>query len=278
LNLEELADQVRSSERIRIEGAGSKEAFGLPVEGAAISTRDLQGVIAYEPDDRVVEVWSGTLVDDLQRVLAEKGQCLPLPSASDFGCLLAGVPGSVGGLISTNLPHGLQAQCGGPKQWVLGAKVMRAGGEIAKSGGKVVKNVAGLDFHRFVVGARGSMGLVVSVNLKVFPVKSVPPTQCRLVREWSGDRPLAVQRVLRADFHRAREVLLDRLYAEDEPSCILWFEPNGTIQRFESDWLIMANAGKDNLSFSNSEKALFVKAKEAVDPTRKFNPGVLGCL
>lgn len=278
MSLEALAETVRTADRIRIAGAGTKEAFGLKVEGLTVPTESLRGIISYEPDDRVVEVWAGTRVEDLQSALAERCQCLPLPSAASFGRLLAGVPGTVGGLVSMNLPHGLFSQCGGPKAWVLGAKVMRAGGEVVKSGGKVVKNVAGFDFHRFVVGARGSMGLIVSVSLKVFPIKSVPACRGEVYGEWSEGRPLAVQRVLPADYPRAKESLAGRLIAADPASCTLWFEPQGEIRRYDSDWLIQANCGERNLSFSEAEAALFRKAKQAVDPAGKFNPGVLGCL
>jgi FAD/FMN-containing dehydrogenase len=278
MTLEALAEAVRSSDRVCIAGSGSKTAFGLPVSGVEISTSGLEGVICYEPDDRVVEVWAGTKIDDLQQVLSEKGQCLPIPSHSDFGSLLAGVPGTIGGLVSMNLPHGLSAQNGGPKEWVLGAKVMRSRGEVVKSGGKVVKNVAGFDFHRFVVGARGSMGLVVSVTLKVSPVKSVPSPVCRFLREWDASSSLVVQRVLPADFDQARSAVEDRLYALDPASYTLWFSPDTEIKRYESDWLIGANRGSENLSFGPTQTDLFKQAKQAVDPHTKFNSGVFGCI
>jgi len=278
MTLEALAETVRSADRVCVVGSRSKTAVGMPVSGVVISTGGLEGIICYEPDDRVVEVWAGTKISDLQEVLSQKGQCLPIPSCSEFGKLLAGMPGTVGGLVSMNLLHGLSAQCGGPKEWVLGAKVMRAGGEVVKSGGKVVKNVAGFDFHRFVVGARGSMGLVVSVTLKVTPIKSVPSPLCAQVREWDSSEPLVVQRVLPSDFDRARQTAEDRLFACDPASCTIWFSPEPEIKRYESDWLIGANRGLQNLVFSPNQTNLFIQAKQAVDPLAKFNPGVLGCI
>lgn len=278
MSLDAIAEAVRTTEHVQIVGSGSKAAFGLSVDGAPVLTECLQGVICYEPDDRVIEVWAGTKIADLQRVLKDKGQCLPIPEANEFGQLLAGVPGTVGGLISMNLPHGLSAQCGGPKEWVLGAKVMRADGQVVKSGGKVVKNVAGFDFHRFIVGARGSMGLVVSVFLKVLPSKSMPVPSCRPLRNWDGFAPLAVQRVLPSSYAEDEEILGDRLYAVDPASCTLWFEPESEIRRFTHDWVIRANSGAANLAFSQKEAPLFQMAKKAVDPAGKFNPGVLGCL
>lgn len=278
MSVEELAQRVRSAEFVKIVGSGTKNDFGLPTDGEAVSTLGLQGIISYEPDDRVVEVWAGTKISDLQETLAKQGQCLPMPPVAGFGQLLGGVPGTVGGLLSMNMPHGLYSQCGGPKEWTLGAKVIRAGGEVVKSGGKVVKNVAGFDFHRLVVGARGSLGLIVSVNLKVYPIKSVPAPKAEAIREWTTGQPLAIQRVLRADFDLARESVRSRLYAVDPASCTLWFEPESEVRRYESDWMMMANRGTLNLSFSEVESRLFRKVKNAVDPGLKFNRGVLGCL
>lgn len=278
MSLVALVHAVKTSDQVKIVGSNTKSAFGLPVEGTPVFTEDLQGIISYEPDDRVVEVWSGTRIDDLQAELAKRGQCLPLLPAAEFGPLLAGFPGTVGGLISMNMPHGLSSQCGGPKEWTLGAKVVRARGEVVKSGGKVVKNVAGFDFHRFIVGARGSMGLIVSVNLKVSPIKSVPVTRAQAHRNWDGRAPLAIQRVLPADFHKAEDILSNRLFAVDPASQTFWFEPAESIARFPCDWVMLANCGTANLSFTKAEQALFRRAKQAVDPTSKFNPGVLGCL
>lgn len=278
MTLEPLAETLRLSERVRIAGSGSKQAFGLPLSGVEASTNGLEGVICYEPDDRVVEVWAGTKMADLQQALREKGQCLPILDSAEYGELLAGVPGTVGGLVSMNLPHGLSAQCGGPKEWVLGAKVMRASGEVVKSGGKVVKNVAGFDFHRFIVGTRGSMGLVVSVTFKVAPIKSVPSPSGKLIRTWSSDLPLVVQRVLPADFDKAKDGIEGRLFAFDPASCTLWFSPDTKIRRYESDWLIGANRGSENLSFDPAQAQLFIGAKEAVDKEAKFNKGVFGCI
>lgn len=278
MTLDALTEAVRTSSHVSIKGSGSKSAFGLPVTGVEISTSGLKGIICYEPDDRVVEVWAGTKISDLQSVLKEKGQCLPILDAADNGQLLAGVPGTVGGLVSMNLPHGLYGQCGGPKEWVLGAKVMRASSEVVKSGGKVVKNVAGFDFHRFVVGARGSMGLVVSVTLKVAPIKSVPSPVCAMVREWDKSDPLAIQRVLPADFLTARSSVGDRLFAYDPASNTIWFSPDSETKRYESDWLIGANLGAVNLALSPSQTELMKKAKQAIDPEAKFNQGVFGCI
>jgi len=42
-------------------------------------------------------------------------------------------------------------------------------GEILKFGGEVMKNVAGFDVSRFMVGALGTLGMVLDISMKVLP-------------------------------------------------------------------------------------------------------------
>lgn len=279
-SLEDLVEVVRSSDSLTIRGSGSKQAYLLPViDGTEIDMTGISGIINFEPDDRVVEVFAGTPIVELQAELRTKGQCLPLLGTDDFGALLAGMPGTIGGLIAMNLPHGLRAQCGGPKEWVLGAKVMRSNGDIVKSGGKVVKNVAGFDFHRFIVGARGTIGIVSSVFLKVVPIPSVPAPSCIRVRDCSPSDPVSIQRVLPSDYAIAFEAVKDRLFAYDPASMTLWYAQNGQENRYASNWLVRANSGKDNLeAFDLMTQRLFAKAKAMIDPDNRFNRGALGCI
>ena len=44
-----------------------------------------------------------------------------------------------------------------------------ADGRIAKAGGRVVKNVAGYDLMKLLIGSYGSLGVITSANFKLFP-------------------------------------------------------------------------------------------------------------
>src|SRR5690606_3875103 len=57
----------------------------------------------------------------------------------------------------------------GTRERVLEVTMVTGDGRLVRSGGRVVKNVTGYDIHRLVVGAFGSLGVIVSVCLKLLP-------------------------------------------------------------------------------------------------------------
>ncbi len=147
--LKSLSEQVAAHDRLRFGGSGSKAGFLPAFDGPTISAPS--GVLSFDKEDQVVEAWAGTSIEELQTELASAGQCLPL---SDRSSLLAGIPGTIGGLLAANLPHDLFAQLGSPRDWTLGITLVRADGTSAKSGSKAVKNVAGYDVHNLLIGSR----------------------------------------------------------------------------------------------------------------------------
>jgi len=58
---------------------------------------------------------------------------------------------------------------GAGRDFVLGATLLDARGEILRFGGQVMKNVAGFDVSRLLCGSLGILGVITEVSLKVFP-------------------------------------------------------------------------------------------------------------
>jgi glycolate oxidase FAD binding subunit len=90
----------------------------------------------------------------------------------------------VGGIVATNDSGALRLKYGGLRDLIIGMTIVLADGTIAHTGGKVVKNVAGYDLHKLMIGAFGTLGVVTSVN---FRVHSKP--QC--TRSFSVSAPAA---------------------------------------------------------------------------------------
>lgn len=176
-SLAALQEAVRCVRRCRIVGSGSKRGWASPCDAVELWLDRLSGVVEFSPADQVVVVRAGTRVEELQSALAESGQCLPLPDPVRHGPLAAGLPGTVGGLVSANMPHALSAQHGSPRDWILGATFVRADGSAAKSGSKVVKSVAGFDVHRMAVGAWGRWMVVAEAVFKTWPLRTVAPVE-----------------------------------------------------------------------------------------------------
>ena len=58
---------------------------------------------------------------------------------------------------------------GGVRDFVIGVRFMDGTGILIPGGGKVVKNAAGFDLPKLMVGSIGRLGVIEELSLKVFP-------------------------------------------------------------------------------------------------------------
>lgn len=196
LILDELAQRVRaaaaSGTPLRIRGGGSKDFYGEPAQGELLETAPLAGVSSYEPTELVVTVRAGTPLVELEALLAERGQCLPFEPPHFGG------GATIGGMVAAGLSGPARASVGALRDYVLGLTMINGRGELLTFGGQVMKNVAGYDVSRLMVGAMGTLGLIAQVSLKVMPLPPAEatlkfqmgqPEALRRLNEWGG-RPL----------------------------------------------------------------------------------------
>ena len=126
-------------------------------------------------------------------MLAEQGQALAF-EPPHFG------PGAtVGGMVAAGLSGPARASVGALRDYVLGARLINGRGELLTFGGQVMKNVAGYDVSRMLVGSLGTLGLITEVSLKVLPMVPAEATllcagvsqtaALALLNRW-GARPL----------------------------------------------------------------------------------------
>jgi glycolate oxidase FAD binding subunit len=170
-----LADASQLGQAVIPVGGGTSLALGNPPRGAdlALSTRALSSVIDYEPTDLVLSVGAGARVGDVQAVLGEHGQRLPLdPSGGDDA--------TIGGLIATARWGPLRHSAGTLRDLLIGISVAHPSGTVTKAGGMVVKNVTGYDMPRLYHGSLGTLGVITSANFKVLPL---PRAEATLVAE-----------------------------------------------------------------------------------------------
>jgi len=163
---------------LRLRGGGSKDFLGSS-HGELLDTRVLSGIISYEPTELVVTVGCGTKLMELEALLAEQGQCLAFePPHYPWSASGASSEATVGGMVACGLAGPSRASVGGVRDYVLGVKLINGLGQHLTFGGQVMKNVAGYDVSRLMVGARGSLGLLTEVSLKVLPVAPAEATLC----------------------------------------------------------------------------------------------------
>jgi glycolate oxidase FAD binding subunit len=131
-----------------------------------VSTRGLTRIVEYAPEDQTVTVEAGVTVAQLDDVLATRGQRLIVDVADPNRA-------TIGGVIAANAYGPRRLRFGSLKDLILGVTLVRADGVAARAGGKVVKNVAGFDLSKLVVGSHGTLALVTTATLRLHPLPEV---------------------------------------------------------------------------------------------------------
>jgi len=128
-------------------------------------------VIEHEPGDLTCTVSAEVPLARLQETLARGGQMLALdpPDAATL---------TVGDAFATAASGPRAHRYGGPRDLVLGVTVRLADGTVARGGGRVVKTVAGYDLPKLFTGARGRLGEILELTLRLHPL---PASTCTVV-------------------------------------------------------------------------------------------------
>jgi glycolate oxidase FAD binding subunit len=170
-NREEIAAVLRLAQdnhlAVVCRGGGTKQGWGYAVEPALVlEMHRLNALREHTWQDMTCTVEAGCTWSAMQSGLAQHGQHVALdPLWPDRA--------TVGGIVATNDSGALRLRYGGLRDLIIGMTIVLADGTIAQTGGKVVKNVAGYDLHKLMIGAFGTLGVVTSVN---FRLHSIP--QC----------------------------------------------------------------------------------------------------
>jgi glycolate oxidase FAD binding subunit len=167
-----LADALRFAAEhkrvIALIGNASKHLMGGSSAAAdvSISTTAMKRVLAYEPNDLTISVEAGLPWSELTRTVAEKRQMIPLdpPFAASA---------TVGGVIAANCCGPRRRLYGTARDLVIGMQFATLEGKLVQSGGMVVKNVAGLDMGKLMIGSFGTLAAVTKVNFKLTPLPEV---------------------------------------------------------------------------------------------------------
>jgi glycolate oxidase FAD binding subunit len=159
-------------------GGGTKLAWGNAPRRADIvlSTARLNAIVEHAHSDLTVTVEAGCTLKQLADTLAKQNQRLALdelwPSRA-----------TVGGILSTNDNGALRLRFGSLRDLVIGVTLALPDGTLAKSGGKVVKNVAGYDLPKLVIGALGTLAVITQVTFRLHPIPKQSRTLSCLARD-----------------------------------------------------------------------------------------------
>ena len=145
-------------------GGGTSLDYGLPakVTGAALSLSNWWEVVDFPARDLTITVEAGIPMQELANVLAAENLRLPIDVPhSDVATL--------GGVIASNWNGPRRYGQGTVRDYVIGIRAVDGRGKPFKGGGRVVKNVAGYDFCKLLVGSLGTLGVITEVTLRLKP-------------------------------------------------------------------------------------------------------------
>ncbi|MCZ2811310.1 FAD-binding oxidoreductase [Modestobacter sp. VKM Ac-2979] len=145
-------------------GRGTKLTWGRPPESAdvVLDLSRMNRVLDHAAGDLIVDTEAGALFSDVQQAAGSAGQRLALDEP------IAG--GTVGGMLATNASGPGRVAVGTARDLLIGVTVVRADGVVAKAGGRVVKNVAGYDLGKLVIGSFGTLVVVTRAVFRLHPV------------------------------------------------------------------------------------------------------------
>ena len=171
-------------------GGGTHRAIGNIPERADIvlTSSRVDSILHYDAGDLTIGVEAGVKLADLQAALAEHGQFLPIHSVNPER--------TVGGLLASALQGPMQ-HWAAVRDFCIGISFVTGDGKQAKGGGRVVKNVAGYDLMKLLIGSHGSLGVITSANFRVYP--RAKQTRTFVMRFGSCEKALAMRdRIVRS--------------------------------------------------------------------------------
>ena len=163
--VELVGEAARGKKSLLFVGGGTEVELGARPERLDIllRTRRLDRIVEHAPSDQIVVVEAGVTLAALGRTLTSAGQRLaldpPLPEQA-----------TIGGIVAANAFGPRRARFGSARDLIIGVSIVRADGVRASGGGKVVKNVAGFDLPKLMVGSLGTLGLIATATFRLHPI------------------------------------------------------------------------------------------------------------
>ncbi|MEE9536572.1 MAG: FAD-binding oxidoreductase, partial [Desulfobacterales bacterium] len=154
-------------------GCGTLRHFGNLSNGTGefLNSSEINEVIEFDPNNQVVTAGAGLALDRLQGELADKNQWLPIRP------LFSIQSHSIGGVMALGACGPERMHYGAPRDLILGLRFINGSGQKISTGGKVVKNVAGYDMTRLMIGSAGTLGLITEVTCRVTTI----PERCTAI-------------------------------------------------------------------------------------------------
>ena len=162
---EHVFDAIEQKKPLKIVGGNSKAFLGRATKGSLLDVSDYSGIISYEPTELFITARAGTLLSDINNTLFKYGQMLGFDPPN------YNTRTTIGGVVATGLSGSRRPYSGSVRDSILGIRCINGLGKDMSFGGQVIKNVAGYDVSRLLVGSMGRLAIITQISLKILPEK-----------------------------------------------------------------------------------------------------------
>src|SRR5262249_17600010 len=189
-SVEDAVETVRAcavrNESLAFVGGGTDLELGAPPEklDAILRTTAIDRLVEHAPSDQIAVVEAGMTLAAFQSAVGAHRQRLALDPALPERR-------TIGGILAANAFGPRRARFGSVRDLLIGISFVRADGTPARGGGKVVKNVAGFDLPKLMVGSLGTLGLITTATFRLHPLPEEEATLLLPARSGSDVRALA---------------------------------------------------------------------------------------
>ena len=177
-----LREFAASGRTVGVTGADAPTGPAAVAVDETVSMRALDAILEYTPADQIVTVQAGVTIARLQAALRKERQRLALDPPDPERT-------TVGGAVASASYGQLRTRYGTAKDTIVGMTIVRADGTVARGGGKVVKNVAGFDIPKLMIGTYGTLAMIGTVTFRLHPLPQAvddvifPACDARALRE-----------------------------------------------------------------------------------------------
>jgi len=163
-SITEFGEVIRCHKQLQPSGCQTKTGLYPSETVELLDISGLSGIIEYEPEEFTITALAGTRLLDVVKILEKNNQDLPFePPLINRGATL-------GGTVAAGLSGSGRFRYGGIRDFILGVKFLDWQGRLVSAGGRVVKNAAGFDIAKLMIGSLGSLRAITEVSFKVFPL------------------------------------------------------------------------------------------------------------
>ncbi|MBW5445129.1 FAD-binding protein [Cohnella sp. CFH 77786] len=162
-------------------GSGSNLCGGtVPVEGGVVMVMHrMNRLLEVDLENLTATVQPGMITAAFNAHVESLGLFYPPdPSSMKISTIGGNIAEGSGGL------RGLKY--GTTKDYVIGLEAVLASGEIIRTGGKLMKDAAGYDLTKLLVGSEGTLAIITEATLKLVPPPAAKKTMLAMYKDLYG--------------------------------------------------------------------------------------------